>query len=205
MNKKVVSVSRIIKSDPTVTSKLEQLSSETYKYNATSIRLKHAHGLVEEAYSRLKKEDILGYKNSAHLAIITYCACFNKSKLLAKIDIHDIVGSNLTLNKTHQKVLYLRDKLIAHLDKIEEIEYEVDLVFSEDGKEIATYETPFFEEAGINIDFLDNLKKLIQMSIDYIDPLFKQSIQRLLSKMRNIHDDKEWFDLCSENGLLNES
>ena len=206
MNTYVVSLRRIVELNPK-TRKLEELASKSHRYHATTSRLKLALNYLDEAIKRSQMNDVPGYHALIKLSIITYWACFSKSKsklLLKEIPIDDILKDKSDIYEIHKKVERLRDKIIAHQDKIAELEYAVDLEFTVCCKKIIGLSFPWLEAPGFGSSEIEKFRQLIIIVHDYIDKERQNHDNALMNKLREIYSDEDWYNLCQENGLLTE-
>ena len=156
------------------------------KYLATTHRLKLSLEYLECSQERLKIKDIFIYKTCLEMAIITYSACFNNSKALLKISdkINNILNGNKILKQTHDKVMYYRDKVLAHQDKVDELGYHIDLLKNDDD---IILEFPFLLKFKFDNNDQKNFHNLIIKVHDYLDSerqkhdkKFKQDLSEIL-------------------------
>jgi len=170
----------LINEDPKF-KKLEAKYHLSVKYHATTHRLKLSLEYLNTAIERLRINDIFIYKTCLEMSIITYAACFNNSKSLLKdnyIPVNNILKDDLELIKLHEKIKYYRDKIIAHQDKVKELDYDIYIIQEDDSIE---FEFPFLLKLEITNAERDNFKKIIVEIHDYLD-LKRQTHDEQLKK-----------------------
>jgi len=204
MNTYVASLRTLVKQNSEA-KKIEESISKSHKYHATTSRLKKAIQYLDEAFKRFQIKDVFAYEALLKLAIITYWACFSKSNLLLKnIPINDILKGQPDLYKTHEKVEHLRDKIIAHQDKTDELTYDVDLEFSSCCNKIIGLAFPWSEFLKFNTTDMKKFHQLIIIVHDYLDKERQDHDYKLIERLRELCDDEEWYELCKKNNLLSE-
>ena len=205
MNTYVAPLRKLVKQNSEA-KKLEESIFRSHKYHATTSRFKNAFRYLDEAIKRFRIKDVLAYEALVKLAIITYWACFSKSNLLLKsIPINDILKGQPALSKTHKKVNKLRDKIIAHQDKTDELLYDVNLEFSSCCHKIVGLSFPWSENPKFDTSDIEKFRQLIIIVHDFLDKERQDHDNKLIKRLREAFDDENWFELCEKNNLLTEN
>ena len=202
MNTYVAPLIKLVKQD-TDAKKFEESIFRSHKYHATTSRLKNALRYLEEAIQRFKIKDAPAYEALVKLAIITYWACFSKSNLLLKnIPINDALKEQPDLFKTHEKVKNLRDKMIAHQDKTDELIYDVDLEFSSCCHKILGLSFPWLEKPKFGTSDIEKFWQLIIIVHDFLDKERQDHDNKLIERLREVFDDEKCYEFCQKSSLL---
>ena len=185
---------------------LKKIESQFFissKYHATTSRLKLSLNYLEEAKLKFDKKDVFAYKALLEMALITYSACFNNSKLLLKeshIPLNEILTKDDLLKNTDRKVKYIRDKILAHQDKVDELNYDINVIFTDD--KVTEFNFPFLTKLDFNMNDITNFKNLIIKVHNYLDIKRKKHDDKLLIEIKKIDNSQNILKLCQDNNII---